>query len=120
MTEQAQQTEDQATGPVQVKPDAGSRLEQLHASYAGAKAALDEATTQVRAITDAIKLELTTAAPDQTRIELVGEGAPALRLSWTTSWRFDSRRLKAEDPELYVRYAKPSGTWVLKAVGGAE
>jgi hypothetical protein len=98
----------------------GSRLEQLHEAYAGAKAAAEEATTRLKAITDALKVELTQAAPEgASRIELVGEAGPRLRLTYSESWRLDSRQLKAEDPETYVRYAKKSGSWTLKEGGGA-
>lgn len=103
--------------PVLVQPDQGTRLEQLHAAYADAKAAADDTAARLKAIVDAIKVELTNAAPEGTpAVELRGTGGPALRVTWTTSWRFDSKRLKADNPELYVRYAKQSGTWVLKAV----
>lgn len=98
-----------------------ARLAQLHAAYADAKAANDAAAEQLKAITDAIKLELTQAAPEgYTRIGLDGPDGPPLRLTYAESWRVDSRKLKAEDPETYVRYAKKSGSWTLKAAGGAQ
>lgn len=101
-----------------VTAEPGSRLEQLHEAYAGAKAAADETAKQLKAITDAIKLELTQAAPEGTaKVQLTGS-APPLRLQWVESWRVDARRLKAEDPETYVRYAKKSGTWQLKTGSG--
>lgn len=103
-----------------VDAPAGSRLEQLHEAYAGAKAAADEATTRLKAVTDALKVELTQAAPEGTsRIELIGPLGPPLRLTYAETWRLDSRRLKAEDPEMYVRYAKKSGSWTLREGGGA-
>lgn len=108
----------QDAGPLIVQPDADTRLAQLHAAYSDAKAAADAAEKQLKAITDAIKLELTQAAPEgTTKVDLVGNGVP-LRLSWTESWRLDSRKLKAEDPETYVRYAKKSGAWRLAPVAG--
>lgn len=106
------------TETVKVEPTPGSRLEQMHAAYADAKAAADDATEKLKAITDAIKLELSQAAPEgATKVDLVGPG-PSLRLSWSETWRFDSRRFKAEDPETYVRYAKKSGAWTLRAAAG--
>lgn len=96
----------------------GSRLEQLHAAYADAKAHADEAAKRLKLITDAIKNELNTAAPDSHRVELRGSSGPVLRMSFVESWRLDSTRLKSEHPETWVRYAKKSGSWTLKAVSG--
>lgn len=103
--------------PHQVKPKKGSRLEQLHEAYGPAKAAVADAEAKLKAITDAIKLELTQAAPDGAeKIELVGENGVPLQLSWVLTWRFDSKKFKADDPQTYVRYAKQSGSWTLRPV----
>lgn len=110
----------EAQAPV-VQPEPGSRLEDLHSRYAVIKATADAAAKQLKDLTDAIKLELSQAAPEgASSIALTGEAGPPLRLNWVTSWRLDSRKLKAEDPETYVRYAKQSGSWVLKAAGGGS
>lgn len=102
-----------------VQPQPGSRLEQLQAVYADAKARADEASAQLKAITDAIKTELTALAPiGETRIALQSEAGPRLRLTYSEAWRLDSKRLKAEVPETWVRYAKKSGSWTLRADGG--
>lgn len=109
--------------PHAVVAEQGTRLEQLHAAYADAKAAADEAAARLKAITDALKVELTAAAgPEARRIELTSGPGPALRLTYTESWRLDSKRLKAEHPETWVAYAKKGGSWTLKAVtaGGEE
>lgn len=118
MTTETPQTE--APQVPQVAAEPGSRLEQLQAAYPAAKAAADEAAAQLKAITDAVKLELTQAAPEgSAKIELRGtDQAPALRLTYSESWRVDARKLKAEDPETYVRYAKKSGAWTLRPVAG--
>lgn len=91
------------------------RLDQLHAAYAGAKAAKDEADEQLKVITDAIKAELQAAAPDSLRIALTGPSGPSLRLVYSESWRVDARKLKREDPETYVRFATKGGSWRLTA-----
>lgn len=109
------------TQPLIVQPEQGTRLEQLHAAYADAKARADDAAAALKAITDGLKVELTNAAPEGTPVvELRGTDGPSLRVTWTTSWRLDSKRLKADDPETWVRYAKQSGTWVLKAVKAGD
>lgn len=105
----------------QIAAEPGTRLEQLQEQYAIAKALADDATTRLKAITDALKVELTQAAPEQARIELVGgENRPALRLAYSESWRVDAKKLKAENPLVYATYAKKSGSWTLKAVQGGE
>jgi hypothetical protein len=109
--------------PRAVQPDPTSRLAQLHAAYADAKAAVDAAGDALKAITDAIKVELTSVDPNERRFELVpahGVTAVPLRLTYTESWRLDSTRMKKEDPETYVRYAKKSGSWRLAPAKGGE
>lgn len=103
---------------VQIPAQASERLNQLHAAYADAKADADAASARLKAITDGIKLELQTLAPEQQRLALTGEDGPALSLTYSETWRFDSTRFKREDPETYVRYAKKSGSWTLKAAKG--
>lgn len=104
--------EDDSTAfAVVAQPD--TRLSQLHASYADAKARADEAGKQLKAITDAIKVELNTAAPEETRVELRGDAGPALVLRYSERWTLDSKRMKTEDPETYVRYARKGGAWSL-------
>lgn len=106
--------------PVQVAAPSDSRLAQLQAEYADAKSAADAAGERLKAITDAIKLELTTAAPEHTKIDLAGGPGPAMRLSYVERWSLDTRRMKAEDPLTYVRYAKKGGAWTLRALGGTR
>jgi hypothetical protein len=95
-----------------------TRLAQLYAAYPDAKAAADDATKKLKAITDAIKVELNQAAPEETRIELHGEGGVPLRLAYSESWTLDSKRMKTEDPETYVRFARKGGRWTLGKVRG--
>ncbi|HEX7038700.1 MAG TPA: hypothetical protein VF202_01145 [Trueperaceae bacterium] len=101
-----------------VKPEPGSRLDSLLAEYAALKPQVDELTSRFNAVKDAIKVELTTAAPEARQIRVTHDalGAP-LRLSYIESWRVDAKRLKAEDPATYVRYAVKSARWELR--GGA-
>lgn len=109
--------------PRQVQPESNSRLAQLHAAYADAKAAVDAATEAMKAVTDAIKVELTAVDPNERRFELVpapGVTARPLQLTYVESWRLDSTRMKKEEPETYVRYAKKSGSWRLAEAKGGE
>lgn len=119
MTDQPAPTQDLTAYQVVTEPD--TRLEQLHASYAMAKAEADKAAEALKAITDAIKLEMTQQAPEgSSKITLLGEHGPALQLTYSESWRIDTARLKRETPETYVRYAKKGGSWSLRQVGGGE
>lgn len=125
MTEQATELPPAEPAPVLVSGLAGSKLEQLHAAYPEAKAAADAANERLKTITDGIKVEaLTAATPDSggvpRRIELRSSVGPTLRMTYSETWRFDSTRLKAENPELYVSYAKKSGSWRLAAVKDGE
>lgn len=106
--------------PVLVEPPADSRLATFHALYAEAKAEADAANEKLKAITDAIKIELTQVAPEERRLELRTNGAPTLRLTYSEAWRVDSSRLKRDAPEVYKTFAKKSGSWKLKAVGGGR
>jgi hypothetical protein len=100
-----------------VTPDADTRLAQLVAQYDLAKAEAAKADEALKAITDAIKLELINAAPGHDDIRLESpELVKPLRLFAVTSWRVDAKKLKAEAPETYVRYAKQSTAWQLRAV----
>lgn len=118
MTAQPAEQPPIAPRAVQVVPPRNSRLERLHAEYPDAKAQADAANERLKQVTDGIKAELAAAAPDQGAVELVGGAGPALRMSYTESWRFDTKRFKAEDPETWVRFAKKGGSWSLKPVGG--
>lgn len=111
-------------GPTLVQPRGNSRLASLHAAYADAKAAVDAAGEQLKAITDAIKVELTAIDPNERRFELRpanGVTARPLQLTYVESWRLDSTRMKREQPETWVTYAKKSGSWRLaEGKGGGE
>lgn len=89
----------------------GSQLADLAALYPELKAAADAATERLKAVTDAIKHELSKIPAD--RVEL---RHPAIRLtlSRVESWRLDTKRLKAERPETYVEYARKSESYVLR------
>lgn len=105
--------------PATVLPQPESRLDQLAARHDAARAAAAAAAEQLKAITDAIKAELTTAAPGQPEILLSSPHlARPLQLLAVTAYRLDARRLKAELPETYVRYEKQSTSWRLAPMTG--
>lgn len=107
-------------GPAVVTPDKRSRLAQLHAQYVDAKAAADEAASRLKAITDGIKSELNSIAPEERRVQLVANGLPTLQLTYVERWTVDAKKLKDEDPTTYVRYARKSGTHQLRVIAGGD
>jgi len=111
-------TEQPKEPPFQVSAQPGSRLEELLASYESAKAAAEEAASRFEAIKDAIKAETTAACPEgTTRASITGTpGLPKLKLAWMTPYRFDSKRFKEEQPEMYVRYEKKIGFWEIRKI----
>lgn len=95
----------------------GSRLESLLASYEAVKAASDEASGRLENLKDAIKAEVTAAYPGVPALTLAGgPGMPVLSMTYVTSWRFDSKKLKDDDPHTYVRYARQGGHWELRVL----
>lgn len=107
-----------ATAPATLVPYApDTRLAQLCSQYELAKAEAAKAAESLKAITDGIKAELANAAPGATDVRYESPDlGQALRLTAVESWRVDAKKLKAEAPETYVRYAKKSTAWRLEAV----
>lgn len=103
------------------EPD--DRLAVLYAAYPSAKAEADEAAKRLKAITDGIKLELTSRAADLTRtpkFEVRGAGGTPLRLAWQITRRFNTKRFQAEQAAVYESYREESGSWVLAPIKGGE
>jgi hypothetical protein len=95
----------------------GSRLEDLLATYAQLKPQADEFATRLKSVTDAIKVELQAAAPEARRVEVSHSSlAQPLRLSYVEGWSLDTKRLKTEQPAVYVQFARKAGKWELRGV----
>jgi hypothetical protein len=98
-----------------VRPEPGSRLDDLLAVYAELKPQADEIAARLKTVTDAIKAELMTAAPGAQRVDVAHAAlAQPLRLSYVETWTLDTKRLKAENAALYVAYARKGGSWQLR------
>ena len=96
---------------------AESRLEQLLAQYAPARAAYEEALANFEAVKNAIKATATVYASEagSDSITVSGRpGLPVLSVRWAKQWRLNTARLKEEQPETYVRYAEQHGRWELR------
>jgi hypothetical protein len=104
-----------------VKSQPETRLDALAAEYAQLKPLADATNARLKEITDGIKAELAVAAPGKTSVDFVSPMLDRpLRMTAKTSWRLDSKRLKAEDPGTYVKYAVQSTSWELRQTGGAR
>lgn len=101
-----------------VRYEPGDRMSALHLEYYRRKAAKEAAEADLKDVVDAIKLALTEAAPDQPKVRLEGLSGRPLTLSYVTSWRVSTPKLKANYPEVYAICASESGSWRLEAVKG--
>jgi hypothetical protein len=100
-----------------VQPTEGSRLEGLQTLYDDAKKRAEAAVAEFEEVRDGLKAELTALQlPEGTnRVVLQGgNGRVPLVLKWKTSFRLDSRALKAADPGTYVKYGRSVGYWQLE------
>lgn len=101
----------------QVKVEPGSRLDDLLAMYDQLKAAAEEAEARFDTVKNAIKFELGALGGGAPQVDVAHSAlTQPLRLSYVESWRLDAKRMKAEAPETYVRYAAKSGSWQLRGV----
>lgn len=109
---------DTCTPPAQIQAGTDTRLGGLQDRYAELKAAEDAAKKALKDCTDGIKLEVSTLTGGALRAELAAtDTAPALTLTYGERWTLDSKAIKAEDPDTYVKYAKVSGAWTLRQKG---
>jgi hypothetical protein len=94
-------------------------LEDLLAQEAAAEAAQKEAADRLKGLRDRIKAELTLAHPGVEKFDIAGTPhRPAKTLTWVRTVQLDTKRLKAEQPLLYVEYAQFGGRWELRPARG--
>lgn len=96
--------------------DAGEdeELAQLHALYPELKAAADDAAKKLDAVKQAIKLKLSERDPEARKFTLTGEHGPSLALTYSVSNRFDSKRFRRDQPDVFEAYQTQSGSWSLR------
>lgn len=90
-----------------------SELYDLRGRYAELKAAKDKATEEFDAVKGKLQTALAEASGGALRAELRVPGFKPMTLIYTEPWRVDSKRLKAEQPAIYVQYAKQGSQWTL-------
>jgi len=97
-----------------VPADQGSRLEQLIAERAQLAPAVKAGKERLDEVNAAIKGELTRARPDADEIIAAAPGLPALRLYPKPTTNLDSKRLRADLPQVYEAYARRGTSWTLE------
>ena len=103
-----------------IVPLPGSLLETLLSEEAAAEAAAREADDRLKGLRDRIKAELTQAHPGIELFRIAGNRfRPAKNLNWVNTVRVNTKRLKAEQPRIYVEYAEFGGRWELRPAKGA-
>lgn len=104
-------------GPPVVTADPDSELGQLTALYDRLDVQAKAKTAELEDVKTRIKAELAAQHPDTEEILLVSSACSTpLRMYLQTSWRLDSKRLKAANPHVWVQFAKEQSTWYLARV----
>lgn len=112
-------TEQSAIQPERIDAPPGGRLAALTAQYADLTLRADEINARLDVTKDALKAEIARERPGATDIYLYSEALETpLRLWAQTTWRLDTKALKATIPTIYARFAKQSTSWVLRRVNG--
>lgn len=93
-------------------------LAQLQAEWAAAKAAKKQADEREKAATAKLKTAMFAASNNAPRSLLVIEGVEPVGLTLSEPWTLDTKRLQAEQPQVYVQYAKQGERWTLAARKG--
>lgn len=104
--------------PPELTPAPDSRLDQLAAELAHVDEEYAQLHERREELRDAIKAELLRAMPEGAKALILSSPhlPTPLRFSEVTSWRIDSKKLKAADPYTYAKYAKQSTSMRLDPV----
>lgn len=99
---------------VVVQVVSGSRLESLLGQRDDAANALKAAEKHLATIKDGITAELTAEHPGVGAFDIpAAPGREPLTLRYTAPNYFDTKRFRAERPDLYPQFLKPSPRWTL-------
>lgn len=108
---------DQKPPPTRVTPDPDSRLARLVAERAALAPAVSNAKKRLKDIEDAIKIELTNAAPDSANTVATVPGCKPVRLAWQPRPQFQEKAFKEAHPDLAQRFTdQDAGFWSLREV----
>lgn len=104
-----------------VVPDPGSLLDDLITRQRAAAAAEEEAKDRKEGLSAQIKALLSEAHEGIEVFDIAGAPhRPAMTMSWFSTVRLNTTRLKEERPELYATYAEFGGRWDLRKARGVS
>jgi hypothetical protein len=111
--------EEIAAMPVTIRPEPGSRLEQLADRYERLTARATESAEELDEVVNGLKAELAAAAPGKTNILL---DSPLLsiplRMLGVVSRRMNTKALRKDYPQVYADYSSESTSWRLERYKG--
>jgi hypothetical protein len=100
--------------PVSVlRAQPATELADLRARYDELKRVRDAATEEFDAVKTKLQTALSEASDGALRSALYVDGFKPMTLTYTEPWTVDSKRLKAEQPAVYVEFAKRGQRWTL-------
>ena len=94
-------------------PAGTEHLTDLRREYAAAKDASTSAEERLKAVKSKLQAAIAEASNGAYRAELRVPGYKPMTLVYTEPWTLDSKALKAEQPAVYVQYAKRGSRWTL-------
>lgn len=90
-----------------------TELAELRARYADLKRIKDAATEEFDAVKSKLQHQLSEATNGATRAVLYVDGHKPMNLTYSEPWTVDSKRLQAEQPLIYVQYARQGKRWTM-------
>lgn len=96
-----------------IRSQPGGDLADLRSRYAELKAAKDKATEEFDAVKSKLQGKLSEATDGATRAVLYVDGFKPMNLTYSEPWTVDSKRLQAEQPLIYVQYARQGKRWTM-------
>lgn len=99
-------------GPPLVTAAPDTELAQLVAEYDRLDVEVKARSTELESVKARIKVALQEVKPGESEVLLTAPGlAKPLKMWFQEKWTLDTKRLKNEAPEIWVRWAKKGGSW---------
>src|SRR5688500_9861453 len=99
-------------GPPLVTAAPDTELAPLVAEYDRLDVEVKERTAELESVRARLKVALQEQHPGQSEVLLTAPGlVKPLKMWFQEKWSLDSKRLKNEAPEIWVRWAKKGGSW---------
>lgn len=99
-------------GPSLVTAAPDTELAQLVAEYDRLDVEVKAKSAELESVKARLKVALQEAKPGETEVLLTAPGlAKPLKMWFQEKWTLDSKAMKNQAPEIWVRWAKKSGSW---------